>query len=167
MARRWTPFEKVFASDLNNSVVPTGAVMPFAGASAPADWLLCNGAAVLRTTYPDLFALIGTTYGVGDGTTTFNLPNLLGKIPVGYNAGETEFNALGKTGGEKAHILTIPEIPAHSHDTSGNSVGSGYANQMVGGNGGAFGTITTGPVGGGASHNNLQPYIALNYIIKP
>lgn len=65
--------------------------------SAPTGYLLCDGTAVSRTTYAGLYAVIGTTYGTGDGTTTFNLPNMKGKVPVGYDTSQTEFNTIGKT----------------------------------------------------------------------
>ena len=66
-------------------------------ASAPTGYLLCDGTAVSRTTYAGLYAVIGTTYGIGDGTTTFNLPNMKGRVPVGYDITQTEFNTIGKT----------------------------------------------------------------------
>jgi hypothetical protein len=78
-----------------------------------------DGAAVSRTTYSDLFALIGTTYGAGNGSTTFNVPNLKGRVPVGLDGSQTEFDALGEAGGEKAHVLTIGEMPAHTHPPDG------------------------------------------------
>jgi microcystin-dependent protein len=78
----------------------------FAGSTAPTGWLLCDGTAVSRTTYSDLFAITSTTYGVGDGSTTFNLPNLKGRVPVGLDTSQTEFDVLGETGGAKTHTLT-------------------------------------------------------------
>jgi len=135
-----------------------------------AKWLICNGAAISRTTYSALFALIGTTYGAGDGSTTFNIPDLRGNVPVGKST-DTEFNTLGKKGGEKTHTLTVAELAAHSHNTpdyggSGNKkhfylsqtstydATQGYTGER------------TSIVGGDQPHNNLQPYITLNYIIK-
>src|SRR5690606_11752046 len=81
----------------------------------------CDGSAVSRTDYADLFEVIGTSYGVGDGSTTFNLPNLQGRVPVGLDTGQTEFNALGKTGGAKTHTLTIDQMPSHSHTQAPHS----------------------------------------------
>jgi microcystin-dependent protein len=95
--------------------VPTGTIVPFAGSSAPSGFYIADGSLKSRTTDAALFAIIGTTYGVGDGSTTFGLPNLLGKVVVAMDAAETEFNALGKTGGEKTHILLSSEMPSHSH----------------------------------------------------
>ena len=97
--------------------VPAGCIMPYAGATAPDGWLLCRGQAVSRTTYADLFAVIGTAYGVGDGSTTFNLPDLGGRVPAGKEATATRLTAgmsgvdgatLGATGGDQ-------RMPQHSH----------------------------------------------------
>lgn len=150
---------------------PVGSIMQYAGSSAPSGWLLADGSAVSRTTYASLFTAIGTAYGSGDGSTTFNLPNLKGKVPVGLNSSETEFDVLGETGGAKTHTLSTSEIPSHSHGITGiyiqnnvNYTGTGFnplTNDVRGG------TInSTNATGGGGAHNNLQPYIVLNYIIK-
>jgi microcystin-dependent protein len=166
MAKRWSAGDKVNASDLNNSVVPTGAIIPFAGAAAPTDWLLCDGASLLRASYADLFALIGTTYGSADGT-HFNLPNLKGKIPVGLNASDTEFDTLGETGGEKTHTLTATEMPAHSHNTTHYNLGSGAGTNPTSQNGNTYpSVIASESAGSDTAHNNLQPYLVVNYIIK-
>lgn len=98
-----------------SGVGPTGSVTMFAGASAPSGHLLCDGSPVSRSTYSTLFGVVGTTYGAGDGSTTFNLPNLKGKIPVGLDAAQTEFDALGETGGAKTHTLSAAEMPIHTH----------------------------------------------------
>lgn len=129
-------------------------------------WLLCNGQAVLRSEYFDLFNIIGTTYGIGNGTTTFNLPSLNGRVPVGYDATQLEFNVLGFKGGASEHKLTIAELPKHNHWFSatnnnwGNSNDSGYGLKPSG-----SGYYTNG-TGGNLFHNNLQPYIIMNYAIK-
>lgn len=106
----------------------SGAVLPFAGANAPTGWLMCDGSAVSRTTFAELFASIGTTYGTGDGSTTFNLPDLRGRVAAGKdNMGGTPANrltaagagitgtALGATGGNQTHTLTTAQMPAHGH----------------------------------------------------
>jgi microcystin-dependent protein len=162
------------AADYNNALtwaprlVPAGAVTMNAGSTTPTGWLECEGQAVSRSTYADLFAAVGTTYGVGDGSTTFNLPNLQGRVPVGVDTGQTEFDALGETGGAKTHTLTTAQIPAHTHtlpsyqntNTASSNL-NGLANTT-----GTQNTHTTSSVGGGEAHNNLQPYITLNFIIK-
>ena len=99
---------------------PTGVVNPYAGATAPTGWLLCDGAAVSRTTYSALFAITSTTYGVGDGTTTFNLPNLQNRIPTGKAATGT-FATLGGTGGVETVALTSAESGLQGHSHTGSS----------------------------------------------
>lgn len=170
-------------------IFPAGIIMSFSGAASPTGFLLCDGAAVSRGTYSTLFSVISTTYGAGDGSTTFNVPNLKGKSVIGYNASETEFNALGKTGGEKTHILTTGEMPSHNHAISdpGHSHGlpgdpiftsaGGNSRAYNGGSGQQFqwsiggvqpaGTgISVQSAGSSGAHNNLAPYMSLNYIIK-
>lgn len=105
-----------------------GVVLPFAGASAPNGWLLCYGQAVSRTTYAQLFAVIGTTFGAGDGSTTFNIPDLRGRVPAGKdNMGGTAASrltsaasgvdgaTLGAAGGGETHTLTTAQMPTHNH----------------------------------------------------
>jgi microcystin-dependent protein len=150
---------------------PTGAVTAFAGATAPSGWLLCDGAEISRTTYATLFATIGTAYGAGNGSSTFNVPNMKGRVPVGRDATQTEFDTLGEAGGAKTHTLTEVEMPSHTHDmnapintirwfgTGGNaSLGAGTTVQGV--------NVNISATGGGGAHNNLQPYLTLNHIIK-
>jgi microcystin-dependent protein len=96
--------------------IPTGSGKLWFTDSVPSGWLLCDGSAVSRTTYARLFAVIGTIYGSGDGSTTFNLPNFKGRVPVGKDIGQSEFDSLGESGGEKAHTLTQAEMPEHNHD---------------------------------------------------
>jgi microcystin-dependent protein len=165
----------------------------------PANWLIADGAAVSRSTYSSLFAVIGTQYGAGNGTTTFNLPDLRGRVPVGRNGGT--FGTLAGTGGAETHSLTEAQMPGHTHagttTTEGthNHAGSGSnmfvtngggaatANISTGGGGYALNTTTAnagahshtfttavtgngGTLGNGQAHNNLQPYLVVNYIIK-
>ncbi len=96
-------------------LVPPGAIMPYAASSAPGGWLICDGSAVSRTTYSALFALIGSQYGNGDGVNTFNLPNMKGRMIVGYNSTDSNFDSLGEAGGSKTATLTTNELPAHTH----------------------------------------------------
>src|SRR5690606_25698816 len=88
--------------------------VPYAGASAPTGWLLCDNTLHDPADHPVLFALIGTTYG-GDGVTTFGVPNLKGRVPAGLDAAQSEFNTLGEVGGAKTHTLTTGESPSHTH----------------------------------------------------
>jgi len=179
------------------TMLPSGMITPFAGSSAPTNWLLCDGSAVSRTTYAALFATIGTTYGSGNGSTTFNLPNLKGRVPVGLDSAQTEFDALGETGGAKTHTLTSTEMPSHTHTQNAHNHGisdPGHVHNFAftsGPAGGSIGyliagvlatfsstaanttaisinnqTATNQNTGGGGAHNNLQPYLVLNYIIK-
>lgn len=94
---------------------PAGTAFMWFAAAAPDGYLLCDGAAVSRATYADLFAILGTTFGAGDGSTTFALPNLKGRVPVGLDAAQTEFDALGETGGAKTVTLDVNQMPAHTH----------------------------------------------------
>lgn len=117
-------------------VCPLGAVLPYAGATAPTGWALCNGAAVSRTTYAELFALIGTTYGAGDTTTTFNLPDLRSRFVAGKGTA-TWSDALNESGGSKdavavAHTHTSTD---HQHTWSGTTSGESGHNHPGSGNG--------------------------------
>jgi microcystin-dependent protein len=154
---------------------PAGSTVLWPTNTAPAGWLLADGSAVSRTTYASLFAVIGTTYGSGDGSTTFNLPNLKGRVAVGRDAGQTEFDVLGETGGEKAVTLTEAQMPSHSHNMYGGQTGQNLPLTNTGNVWTKFlgntmyklpGDPTMTSTGGGQAHNNLQPYIVLNYIIK-
>ena len=174
------------------SSAPTGAVMTFAGAISPTGWLLCFGQEVSRTTYADLFAVCGTIYGAGNGTTTFNLPDLRGRVAAGKDdmggsaasrltaagAGITG-TTLGASGGFQTHKLVTSEIPAHTHaytlpvtTNSGSPSNPGAyfnSNTFYTNSGSGFtahsGGATTN-TGSDVHHNNTQPTIVLNYIIK-
>ena len=169
------------------SASPTGSIIIFAGTTAPTGWLLCDGSAVMRTRYSVLFGVIGTTFGAGDTTTTFNVPDLRQKTIVGVGTNTTNNYALGGTGGEENHTLTVNEIPAHSHTITDpghthslpntaandqNNDGIAGSNKLssikstVADTNSAVTGITINTTGGGAAHNNMPPYMALNYIIK-
>lgn len=154
-------------SYVDSFAAPTGTILIWTTNTAPAGWLLADGSAVSRTTFSILFDLIGTTYGAGDGSTTFNLPNLKGRIVVGRDAAQTEFDVLGETGGAKTHTLLESEMPAHTHAidvvASGGALTKVKLDNISVANSGTFETLSKG---GGGAHNNLQPYIALNHIIK-
>jgi microcystin-dependent protein len=149
----------------NNTVIPTGSLQMFAGSASPSGWLTCDGAAVNRTTYAALFAVIGTTYGAGNGTTTFNLPDMRGRAPIGVGTGSgLTARALADEVGAETHTLTIDEMPAHSHSvvSTGYRTNSFDSGTFVGNNTAG----QTGSTGGGEDHNNMQPSLAVNFIIK-
>jgi len=135
-------------SGVPNSVgVPVGVINMFAGNTPPVGYLICDGSEISRATYSELFAVIGTTYGFGDNSTTFNLPNFGGRVPVGVNALEPEFNALNNTGGAKEHTLTTAEMPNHTHSGLSDNV-SGHTHLASAANDGDHGhTATTGTDG--------------------
>jgi microcystin-dependent protein len=176
-------------------VLPVGSVSMFAGSSAPTGWLLCNGAAVSRTTFSALFAIIGTTYGAGNGSTTFNVPDMRGRaaIGVGQGSGLTD-RALAATGGSET--ISSSAMPSHTHSFSATTSSDGSHQHVVQfRQGAAIGTTTeglcangagsnnngvtgpegahahtvsgaTGSAGSGAASGNMPPFIALNFIIK-
>jgi microcystin-dependent protein len=160
----------------SGNAIPAGSVMDYAGATAPSGWLLCAGQAVSRSTYADLFTAISTTYGVGDGSTTFNLPDLRGRVAVGKDdMNGTAANritsggsgitgtTLGAAGGTQTHTLTTSEMPAHTH--GGVLTSSGGTASMFG-SCGSSSSGSTGSTGGGGAHQNTQPSMILNKIIK-
>lgn len=160
-------------SQITANKTPAGCVMPYAGRNTPNGWLPCDGSLVSREEYSTLFAAIGTTYGAGDGSTTFALPNLQGRFPLGVSGS----HALGSTGGSEKVALTVNEIPAHKHSVSltrgsaDNDVYGLTASEAYRGNvlvtiGGTSVVLYTGNTGGGGSHNNMPPFITLNYIIS-
>ncbi len=114
--------------------------------SAPTGYLIENGAAVSRTTYASLFSVIGTTYGAGDGSTTFNLPDSRGRVSVNLSPSDAEFNTMGEKYGEKAHTLTIAEMPSHTHIQDAHS----HSVVMPGTRGGSQQAIYGDYAGGGS-----------------
>jgi microcystin-dependent protein len=109
---KWLPVD---AGGLSS--VPVGVTLPYAGSAAPNGWLLCDGRAISRTGYAALYTILGTAYGTGDGSTTFNLPDMRGRAPIGAGQGTGLANrALASKGGEEAHILTWGETGAHYHN---------------------------------------------------
>jgi microcystin-dependent protein len=170
----------------NYDSLPVGSVLPFSSENPPTGYLLCDGSEVSRTLYEELFKVIGTSFGEGDGVTTFNLPNLKGRVPVGLSdVIDSKFNvALGTTLGEEEHKLTMDEIPnfkfstAHvgysdsiwsaTNGTHTYGTGRGWTNQQ---DEAQRANINTGfyhdfSFGGGQEHNIIQPSLVVNYIIK-
>lgn len=159
--------------------LPIGAQFAYSNANEiPLGCLICDGSAVSRTDYSELFAVIGTTYGAGDGSTTFNLPNKRGRVSVGLDASQSEFNVLGKHVGEKTHKLTEQELP-HLEGTAELKPYDGFqasgiheiwlsGRQLVGSQNtleqNAYGIKTA--FGGDLSHNNIQPSEVDVWLIK-
>lgn len=141
----------------------TGTIVPHGNGSTPTGWLLCNGSAVSRTTYSDLFAVIGTTWGSGDGSTTFNLPDFDSRTPIGQGQGSGLTNrTLADTGGSDTHTLSESELPSHNHSIGSTvSRGSFASFEASTADPGFFGSR-----GGSASHNNLGACGICRYIIK-
>ena len=175
--------------------MPTGAVVPFGGSSAPTGFLLCSGQAVSRSTYSALFGVISTTYGAGDESSTFNLPDLRGRVVAGQDdmggssadrltglTGGVDGDTLAATGGAETHVLTTAQLATHTHGATK------FYNSDPGLTNTRFSLVTeqtdredsfpgyqttTGDTnniisttGSGSAHNNVQPTIILNYIIK-
>jgi microcystin-dependent protein len=160
-----------------------GMIVMFAGSTAPSGWLLCQGQAVSRTTYAGLFAVCGTTHGVGDSSTTFNLPDFRGRTPVGVGS-SSYFNAIGEKQGAKTVTLTKSQVPNFTgswtmHDaanrtmiyvvsgaftagTTAPNYRTGYQNP----NNPSIGVATYSAGFGGGSHSNLTYSVTLNFIIK-
>ena len=162
--------------------VNTGIIVPWSDASIPSGFLECAGTAVSRSTYSALFGVVGTTYGAGDGSSTFNLPNLTDKCCVSTSPAKALASTMGANtvtstgniaGGAAPHGLTTPELPSHTHSyNTGTGAGAG---------GGQFvrSEVDTTNVGSadihthnssanfsGGSDSVLQPYLTLIYIIK-
>jgi microcystin-dependent protein len=188
----------VTAAKLDSAAVsvlmPTSTILPYAGSAAPLGYFLCDGSAKSRTTYAGLFAIIGTTYGVGDGSTTFNIPDLRGRVIAGLDSDSGGFadrlttgsaanldgRALGAnngnpgdtgrgTNGAQEHLLTSAQsgLPQHSHDIglgTATARGDSAAEVRRIASGGQSGNA--GPLDASSAHNNVQPTIILNYIIK-
>jgi microcystin-dependent protein len=164
-------FNSIIASLVDKTgerLAQSGFGQPYFGTVLPSGWLWCDGSAVSRTTYDLLYAVIGTTYGAGNGSTTFNVPDMRGQVAVGI--GGTLALTLGQEFGEVNHLLTGPEsgIQAHQHPIGGNKVlGSGGSYEWINNTGTLPGqTAITGPTDAQSSHNNVQPSLGINWIIK-
>ena len=177
-----------------DSTIPTGTIFDYAGTSIPTGWLNCDGSAVSRTTYAALFAALDTTWGNGDGSTTFNLPDLRGRVTVGVGSVGTNSQptvALGAVGGEQNHTLIAAEAPAVTLPAPDTYLAAGTSYQaivtMPTSTGNVYAIPTTGNAGAGAilveeinttwneattddgggdGHNTMQPYAAVTKMIK-
>jgi microcystin-dependent protein len=158
------------------SITPTGCIIAFAGSSAPDGWVVCNGAQLYVGDFADLYNVIGTTYNIPSTVAGyFSIPDIRGRVIAGMGgatanrltgqSGGVNGDTLGGVGGAQTHRLTISEMPSHSHSltngvgTKSNSFDSGT---LVASDGGG----STGYTGFGNVHNNVQPTMILNYIIK-
>lgn len=157
------------SSGIGGDTLPVGMIMPgaFPSTVVVEDWLKCDGSAVSRTEYSELFNAIGVSYGSGDGSTTFNLPNIKGKMIIGYDPDDNDFDTMGATGGSKTHTQTVNEMPSHNHQLIGNNNTGGKAETVP------YGSQSTGTsmyaikaTGGGQAMDIMNPYIVLNYYIK-
>ncbi len=142
-----------------------GMTMLYGGSSAPAGWLVCDGSAVSRATYAALFAAIGTTWGAGDGSTTFNLPDMRGRTVGGAGTGSgLSARTLAQQVGEENHQLTAAEMASHSHSVTTTASNSGTSGSNLFDDTGT--NPQTGSTGSDTPHNNMQPSLVLNWIIK-
>jgi len=161
--------------------IPAGTVVAYAGSTAPARWLLCFGQAVSRSDYASLFTAIGTTYGSGNGSTTFTLPDMRGRVAAGKDdMGGTAASrltsttitsgaaTLGNSGGAQTHTLTEAQMPSHFHTTQ--ITAKAFTTALDGLSGGTTNNnnqnYDSNSKGSNEAHNNVQPTIILNYIIK-
>lgn len=154
--------ETAINAQVSGDTLPLGAMIPFPGGTIPDNYLLCDGSAVSRTTYALLFNVIGTTYGEGDGSTTFNLPDMRSRTLIGVDTRDSNLNAIGKTYGEKNHTLTKNELPANIIDTANS--GSNTDGYIARAGYTASGSYNFG--GETQPFNVMQPSMATNYIIK-
>jgi microcystin-dependent protein len=177
------------------SVSLTGSLQMWGSTSTPFGWLLCDGTAVSRATYSDLFALVGTSFGVGDGSTTFNLPNFKSRMAIGLDAGDANMDTIGEQGGSKTKTISTPNLPSHTHTTpnhthttpahshnttisTADGVGSIHPATAAASDNAPFSTATDGggttgtaapttdATGSGTAFDVLNPFMAVNFVIK-
>ena len=168
--------------------IPTATIVPWSSASVPSGFLECDGSNVSRTTYADLFAIVGTTYGAGDGSSTFGLPDLQDNVAVGKSnnkalastGGANTVAATGNIGGSTANAsLTEAQLASHDHgmNAGGRSMAQNQLDKEIGGQ--APESVVTFNAGSGSGHQHnmsanftgdstsvIQPYLTVIYIIK-
>jgi microcystin-dependent protein len=163
----------------STSCTPAGSILAWSVATIPANYAEANGQALSRSTYSDLFAIIGTSFGAGDGSTTYNVPNLSGRSIVAYDVSQLDFDTVGKTGGDATHDhglsgsrawallgITGSDLVLDRETSSGGFTG-GTRFAASGGVNGSFSTAYKTQLDGATdSASSLQPYMALKYIIK-
>lgn len=162
-------------------VIFPGMMVDWPSDTAPDGWGICDGSALSRTTYAALFAFIGTRYGAGDLVTTFNIPDFRSRVAVGAGQqGVGHVFSLGETGGEETHTLTGGEVPSHSHTDVGHTHTTGNVLPDLAVGPGELPVLSPNPIpgitgignasltssGGDGAHNNLQPYVVTNKIIR-
>jgi microcystin-dependent protein len=187
--------EIINGGELLEGGIPTATIVPWTDSSVPSGFLECNGAAVSRTTYSALFAIVGTTYGAGNGSTTFNVPDLADNVPVGKSnnkalastGGANTVAATGNVAGSTANAtLSTAQLASHSHNstnfpgpilTGANNFTNNPSPNSLRYNTGPTGNTGNAGSGDGHAHNMsanfsgdansvLQPYLTLIYIIK-
>ena len=150
--------------------VITGTILAYGAAAVPGGYLPCDGAAVSRTTYAALFATIGVGWGVGDGSTTFNVPDLRGRAVIGSGTGAgLSPRTLADPGGVETHVLTLAESPAHTHSTPNMPTTLATCLQGATPLGNVItvtGSVATDSKGGGGAHQNMMPFCVVTWIIK-
>ena len=168
-----------FYGDATNmtGLLPSGVILPYGASASPTGFLLCNGQAVSRSTYSSLFAIVSSLYGDGNGSSTFNVPDLRGRFIAGWDAGTSVLtsvtanmvlgSSIANTGGAQAITLAVAQMPAHTHDITPMRQDSP---RTGGGSGNVYdaisGTVSTSSTGGDGAHSNIPPTMILNYIIK-
>ena len=164
------------AASAVSALIPAGLILPYAGASAPTDYFLCDGSAKSRTTYATLFGILGTTYGAGDGSTTFNIPDLRGRVIAGQDdmggssanrltglSGGVDGDGIGNTGGAETHTLTSAQMQHTNTIARTTHLLLDGPQSVPAASSNATGNISASTA---SAHNNVQPTIILNYIIK-
>ena len=161
----------------NQILIPAGTVIQSAAINVPGGWLECNGQLLNKVAYTDLFTAVGNTYGGLSTDASFNVPDARGRAAIGVGTGVSlTTRALGVKGGEETHVLTVGEMPAHSHslmrranpDDGACDIGDAHQDESSAAttdraDRGPFNTYNTGS---NEAHNNMQPFIALRYLIK-